>query len=70
MIFTSCVYCDEPLTVSLQEEYLDLLKEDKQLVSKEVCSKCGKANFVEHKRLDGETFGEDDERFEKLVKKK
>ncbi len=69
MIITECVYCNEPIMVSLQEEYLDDLKEGKQLVSKEVCPKCGKNNYVEHRRMGGETFGEDDERFNKLKKK-
>ena len=66
MIFTECVYCGEPIIVALNEDYLDYLGKGKQMVSKERCEKCGKTNFVEHKRLDGETFGENDERAKKL----
>ena len=62
MIFTECVYCDEPIIVSLDERYLKLLKDGQQLVSKHKCEKCGKTNYVEHKRIGGETFGEDDKR--------
>lgn len=69
MIFTECVYCNEPIIVTLNEDYLDELKEGRQLVSKEICEKCGNANFVEHKRIGGETFGEDDKRAKELVKK-
>lgn len=31
-----------------------MLKDNKQLVTKEVCEKCGKTNFVEHRRIGGE----------------
>ncbi len=68
MIFTECVYCSEPIFVSLNEDYLMLLKKGKQLVSKEICEKCGKANYVEHRRMGGETFGEDDPRAKKIDK--
>ena len=59
MIFTACVYCNSPIIIPLDERYLDFLEEGKKLYTKEVCEKCGKANFVEHRRLDGETIGED-----------
>ena len=68
MIFTECVYCGEPIIVSLDERYLGLLKSGKQLVSKEPCEKCGKNNYIEHKRFGGETFGEEDERAVRLDK--
>ena len=68
MIFTECVYCGEPFTVSLDERYLELLKGGRQLVSKHKCEKCRKTNYVEHKRVGGETFGEDDKRAKKLKK--
>lgn len=68
MIFTECVKCGEAIIISLEENYLDLLKKGKQLVSKHICKKCGTVNFVEHKRMGGETFGEDDERAKKLNK--
>lgn len=69
MIFTECVYCDEAIIVPLSEWYLDELKHGRQVVSKEVCDKCGKVNYVEHRRVGGETFGEDDPRAKKLKKK-
>lgn len=62
MIFTECIKCNEPITVPLNEDYLNNLKEGKQLISKEVCVKCETVNYVEHKRVGGETFGEDDKR--------
>lgn len=68
MIFTECVYCNEPIIVSLNEEYLRLLKKGKQLISKHICEKCKKINYIEHKRMGGETFGEDDDRAKKLSK--
>lgn len=68
MIFTECVYCGEPIIVPLEETYLGELEQGKQMVSKEVCEKCGKVNYVEHRRVGGETFGEDDERAKKLAK--
>ena len=68
MIFTECVYCNEPIIVPLNEAYLGQLESGKQMVSKEVCEKCAKVNFVEHRRLGGETFGEDDKRAKKLTK--
>ena len=68
MIFTECVYCDKSFIVSLDESYLGLLKKGKQLISKHKCEKCGKNNYVEHKRFGGETFGEDDERVRRLTK--
>lgn len=70
MIFTECVYCDEPIIVPLDEGYLELMKKGRQLIEKVVCKKCGKTNFVEHKRVGGETFGEDDKRAKNLVKTK
>lgn len=66
MIFTECIYCNEPFTVSLGEDYLDLLKKGKQLISKHECENCKKINYVEHKRVGGETFGKEDERAKKL----
>jgi len=68
MIQTECVYCNDPFFVTLDEEYLEMLKENKQLISAHTCESCGKVNYVEHRRMGGETFGEDDERAEKLTK--
>ncbi len=66
MLITECVYCGWALFVSLDESYLSLLEENKQLISKHICEKCGKTNYVEHRRVGGETFGEDDERVKRL----
>ena len=66
MIFTACVNCDELIIVPLDEDYLPELEGGRQLVSKEICSKCGAVNYIEHRRVGGETFGEDDERAKKL----
>lgn len=67
MIFTECVYCGEPIIVELNEDYLKELNKGRQMVSKHICNKCEKANFVEHRRMGGETFGEDDERAKNLM---
>lgn len=69
MIFTECIHCGNQIIIPLEEEYLDLLKSGKQLVSREICDKCNTVNYVEHKRIGGETFGENDDRAKKLMKK-
>lgn len=68
MIFTECVYCGESFTVQLDNTYLGLLHRGHQLVSKYYCESCGKVNFVEHRRVSGETFGEDDPRVRRMSK--
>ena len=69
MIFTECVKCGNAIIVPLEESYLEELEKGRALVSKEICEKCGTVNFVEHRRVGGETFGEDDERAKRLNKK-
>ena len=68
MIITECVYCGNSIMVPIEEEYLTLLKDGRQMVSKEICKKCGKVNYVEHLRVGGETFGEEDPRAKELKK--
>lgn len=66
MIFTECVYCDEPFAVPLDINYMAHLNLGRQLVTKHTCDGCGKTNYVEHRQMGGETFGEDDERAKQL----
>lgn len=62
MIFTECIKCNESIIVPLENNYINILKEGKQLISKEICANCGTINYVEHKKIGGETFGETDKR--------
>ena len=62
-----CVRCSEPLVLALNEAYLEMLKEGRQLVSVHTCERCGETNYVEHKRVGGETFGEDHPKARALI---
>lgn len=66
MIFAACVYCDEPFALPINEDYLPMLEQGQQLVSRVECEKCQRITYVEHRRVGGEVFGEDDPRAEML----
>jgi len=42
VIFTECVHCAEPIAVSLDERYLGVLDEGRQLIERVTCAKCGR----------------------------
>jgi len=67
MIFTNCVSCDAGFAVSLNENYIPLLHEGRQLITTHYCTACGTRNYLEHRRLGGETFGDDDPRAKGLL---
>lgn len=60
MIFTSCTNCDHGFSVYLDERYLDFMKESKAMFTCHECEKCGHVNFVEHRRVGGETISENE----------
>lgn len=59
VIFASCIRCDKGFTVYLDERYLDALKENKVTYTRHVCE-CGQVNFVEHRRILGQTISEEE----------
>lgn len=60
MIFTACVKCNHGFCVSLDEKYLDFMAEGKAMLTRHECEKCGAVNFVEHRRIGGETLSEEE----------
>lgn len=56
MIFTNCVVCGHPFIVELDEQYLPMLKQGKQLIERIECEECGAENFIEHRRFGGVTM--------------
>lgn len=64
MIFTECLECGHPIAVYLNEAYLENMKRGERTFQLHVCEVCDAENFIEHRRIDGETMNR--EAFEAL----